>query len=146
MSIVDALVFADPETLQEVGDPIRDALAKLFNGAGHTREARGYLLAVLAMARLGLERLPDPHAVRLHPESHAASALAALADGGPLTNQELRDRLQTSASQLSRVGRQLLADGLVVQRRAGRTASWEITPRGRQAVHHKKSARRAGTR
>ncbi|MGA8365221.1 MAG: hypothetical protein WB709_11975 [Solirubrobacteraceae bacterium] len=146
MELVDALVHADPQALQQLGDPIRDTLAKHFDGSGYAREARGYLLAVLAMTRLGLERLPDASAVRLSPDSHAASALVALASRGPMSNQELREQLETSGSQLSRVGRQLLADGLVIQRRTGRTASWEITPRGRIAAEEHRGARRTAAR
>ncbi|HEY4811703.1 MAG TPA: helix-turn-helix domain-containing protein, partial [Solirubrobacteraceae bacterium] len=85
----------------------------------------------LAMTRLGLERLPDPLAVEFPIDSHAAKALQALAVGKPLSSSELEKVLGTSPSQVSRVGRQLLGHGLVVQRRSGRTATWEITPRGR---------------
>jgi len=131
MLVVDSLLHSDADTLAQVLDPVRDALAKLYDAGGRAREIRGYLLALLAVTRVGLERLPDPLAVHIAPESHAAKALTALAAGKPLSSTELQRKLDTSASQVSRVGRQLLADGLVVQRRSGRTASWEITPRGR---------------
>ena len=131
MVVVDSLLHSDARTLQEIGDPVRDALAQLFDTGGRVREVRGYLLALLAMARLGLERMPDPLAVEFPVGSHAAKALQALAAGKPLSSGELEKALDTSASQVSRVGRNLLAHGLVVQRRSGRTATWEITPRGR---------------
>jgi DNA-binding transcriptional ArsR family regulator len=145
-TLVDALVYGDAHTLREISDPVRDVLARLFEGRGHAHEARGYLLAVLAMARMGLERLPDPAAVQLAADTHAAKALSALSEGRPLSSQELRSKLGTSASQMSRVGRQLLASGLVVQRRAGRTASWEITPRGREAAELSTPHRRSSAR
>lgn len=145
MLVVDSLLHGDAGTLAQVPDPVRDALAKLYDAGGRAREIRGYLLAVLAVTRLGLERLPDPLAVHVTPDSHAAKALTALAAGKPLSSNELQRKLGTSASQVSRVGRQLLADGLVVQRRSGRTASWEITPRGRLvAPTPSRSRRRAG--
>jgi DNA-binding transcriptional ArsR family regulator len=131
MVVVDSLLHSDAQTLQEIGEPVRDTLARLFDGGARVREVRGYLLALLAMTRLGLERLPDPLVVQFPPDSHAAKALQALAAGKPLSSNELQTVLDTSPSQMSRVGRQLLAHGLVVQRRSGRTASWEITPRGR---------------
>lgn len=132
--VVDALVRGDAATLAEVPDPVRDALARLFDARGNVREVRGYLVGILAVTRLGLERLPDHFAVAIAPDTHAASVLQTLAGDGTLSGAELRRRLGTSGPQLSRVGRQLLAGGLVVQRRAGREASWEITPRGRAAV------------
>jgi len=146
MLAVDALLHGDARTLKEIGDPIRDALAGLFDGRGHAREARGYLLGVLALTRLGVERLPDPLAVEFPVDSHAWKALRLLAEGKPLSSNELQLRLQTSPSQVSRVGRQLLAHGLVVQRRSGRTATWEITPRGRLAVPEEPQGRRSRAR
>jgi hypothetical protein len=136
MTVVDALLHADAATLQAIGEPARDALADLFDDAPHAREARGYLLAVLAMARWGLERLPDPSDVQLVRDSHAWRLLEALEGREPLSSSDLRARLGTSDSQVSRTGRQLLAYGLVNQRRAGRTAVWELTPRGRQLLEH----------
>jgi hypothetical protein len=132
--VVDALVRGDAATLAEVPGPVRDALARLFDAKGNVREVRGYLVGILAVTRLGLEQLPDSFVLAIAPDTHAALVLQALAGDGTLSGGELRLRLGTSASQLSRVGRQLLAGGLVVQRRAGREASWEITPRGRAAV------------
>jgi DNA-binding transcriptional ArsR family regulator len=134
LTVVDALLHADAETLQEIADPLRDALAGLFAADGHAREIRGYLLGALASVRLGLQRLPDPTDIELAADSHAGAMLKALETGAPLTSSELRDRLETSDSQLSRVGRNLLARGLVVQRRAGRRAIWELSPRGRQVL------------
>jgi DNA-binding transcriptional ArsR family regulator len=143
MVLIDSLLHGDAQTLQEIGEPVRDALAQLFDTSGHVREVRGYLLALLAITRLGLERLPDPLAVEFPVDSHAARALRALAAGKPLSSKELQTALDTSPSQMSRVGRQLLAHGLVVQRRSGRTASWEITPRGRLVAPAPASSRRS---
>jgi hypothetical protein len=134
MTVVDALLHADVETLKELTEPLRDALARLFDDAGHAREIRGYLIGTLEAARWGLQRLPDSADVDLAPDTHTGQMLAALAADEPLTGSELRERLATSDSQLSRVGRHLLARGLVVQRRAGRAAVWELSARGRQAL------------
>lgn len=132
--LADALVRGDAETLAEIAETMREKLARLFDARGASREVRGYLLALLTTTRLALEELPDPYTAAIAPDTHSALALRALAAEGPLGSAELRERLGTGASQLSRVGRQLLAAGLVVQRRAGRTATWEITPRGRDVV------------
>lgn len=134
MTVADALLTADAATLSELGDPLRDALADLFDDRNHAREARGYLLGVLALTRWGLQRLPDPAAVEIDRSTHQWNMLVALDRHERLSSSELRDSLQTSESQVSRTGRHLLASGLVAQRRAGRTATWELTPRGRQVV------------
>ncbi|HEX3432986.1 MAG TPA: helix-turn-helix domain-containing protein [Solirubrobacteraceae bacterium] len=137
-TVADALVHGDSQALHEILDPVRDELARLFDTRGHSREMRGYLLAVLATTRAGLERLPEPFAVQIPTDSHAAAMLQALSTERPLSSQELRDQLGTSPSQISRVGRQLLSSGLVVQRRTGRTASLEITPRGLETARASK--------
>jgi DNA-binding transcriptional ArsR family regulator len=134
MAIVDAILHADPATLEQIAEPLRDTLARLFEDEGHAREARGYLLGALEATRWGQRRMPDPTGLDFAHDSHATQMLAALEIKAPLTSAELRERLSTSDSQLSRVGRQLLARGLVVQRRAGRMATWELSSRGRQAL------------
>jgi DNA-binding transcriptional ArsR family regulator len=134
MTVIDALLAADAATLQELADPLRDALAGLFDDRGHAREIRGYLLGALAATRWGLRRLPEPADFEFASDSHAAQMLEALRLSTSLTSSDLSERLGTSSSQLSRVGRTLLARGLVVQRRAGRFAIWELSPRGRQAL------------
>jgi len=145
MTIVDALLHADAATLQELTDPLRDALTELFEDQGHAREIRGYLLGALATTRWGLQRLPDPADVELANESHAGKMLEALRSGAPLTSSELQTRLKTSPSQLSRVGRNLLGRGLVVQRRAGRSAIWELSPRGYQILRRDSERRNRDT-
>lgn len=133
MTLVDALLQGDARTLQELADPLRDALADLFEDTGHAREIRGYLLSALEATRWGLRRLPQPSDIEFLKDTHAWQMLTALLDG-PLTSAELRDRLGTSDSQISRVGRNLLARGLVVQRRAGRVAIWETNALGHQTM------------
>lgn len=146
MTVVDALLHADAIVLQELTEPLRDTLAALFEDRGHAREIRGYVLGALAAARWGLQRLPNPDDVEFAGESHARQMLEALGDGAPITSTDLRARLGTSPSQLSRVGRNLLARGLVVQRRAGRAAVWELSPRGRQILRRHNEHRRHGVR
>ncbi|MGI8428079.1 MAG: hypothetical protein ACR2OB_01955 [Solirubrobacteraceae bacterium] len=135
MTLVDALLHGDAGTLQELADPLRDALATMFEDQGHAREIRGYLLGVLEATRWGLRRLPDPGDIEFAKETHAWQMLDCLGHG-PLTSSDLKEQLGTSDSQISRVGRNLLARQMVVQRRAGRVAVWEITARGRQAMEY----------
>jgi hypothetical protein len=146
MTVVDALLAADGATLQELTDPVRDALVALFDDGAHAREVRGYLTAMLAIIRWGLQRLPDPGATDIDRDTHAWKLLTALSDAPRLSSAELRERLRTNDSQVSRVGRQLLAHGLVAQRRAGRTAVWELTPRGHQLLRKEGDGQQSRTR
>jgi hypothetical protein len=141
MAITDAVIHTDATFLRDIREPLRDSLADLFHGT-HAAEARGYLVALLAMTRWGLERLPEPASVEIPPESYAWKLLEVLhAAAEPRSSGELKARLKTSDSQVSRSGRQLLAQGLVNQRRAGRTAVWELTPRGRQVLDRRHGRR-----
>lgn len=134
MILVDAVLALDAEALASVSDPIRDRLAQLDGDARGEREMRGWLKAWLATARWTLERLPSDDENALRHNSQAWQFLDALWSDPNQTSTELRAAIGTGESQVSRVGRDLRARGLVTQRRAGRTAIWELTPRGRQLV------------
>jgi DNA-binding transcriptional ArsR family regulator len=131
MTVVDALLHADVATLEQLAEPLRHAAADFSDSDEHGPEIRGYLLGLLSATRWALERLPDPAQFELLEDSQARRMLDALTTSASLTSQELRTQLDTGDSQVSRTGRMLLAGGLVVQRRAGRVAIWELTPRGR---------------
>lgn len=104
----------------------------------------GGLRAVAEVVRGALERAAPIRAARLiEPGGLAARFLAAVASEPGSSNRDLADRLGESRpvdeGQLSRLGRQLLGQGLVVRRRAGRQNSWGITPSGRQALSELKA-------
>jgi DNA-binding MarR family transcriptional regulator len=134
LDFVDALLEADVDALEQAADPLRDELARLFDDQGHVREIRGWLLALLALTRWGVQRLPATAELELAQNTQAWRFLTALGRSQPLGSSELREQLGTSDSQVSRVGRDLIARGLVVQRRLGRHAHWELTPRGRKLL------------
>jgi hypothetical protein len=75
--------------------------------------------------------VPDLVDFALAADSHARQFLSALYPDRALSSSDLKRGLHTSDSQVSGVGGTLLAAGLVVQRRAGRVAIWELAPRGR---------------
>lgn len=57
-----------------------------------------------------------------------------MAETSPLGSAELRERLGTDETQLSRTGRRLREAGLASRRKVGRSVSWELTPVGRRAL------------
>jgi hypothetical protein len=134
MTLVDALLGGEVDALEQASDPLRDALASLFEDRGNVREMRGWLLALLEVTRWGLERLPASDELRISRNTQAWRFLQTLSLGQPRNSSYIKDRLDSDASQVSRLGRDLLARGLVLQRRLGREAMWELTPRGRKLV------------
>lgn len=132
--LVDLLLQADVSRLANATDPLRDALAAIFDDQAHAREARGWLLALLSVTRWGLQRMPSIDELEIARDGMVWRFLRTLEPGPPRSSSELRQRLETGAPQVSRAGRELLARGLVIQRRMGREAMWELTPRGRQLL------------
>lgn len=130
-TIVEALLHNDAATLETLVDPLRQAANDVHDSAP---QIEGFLRALLDTTVLGLQRLPDPAEFELLEDSQAARILEALRHGSPRTSAELQTLVGTGPSQLSRVGRTLLAANLVLQRRAGRVALWELSPRGRQLL------------
>jgi DNA-binding transcriptional ArsR family regulator len=141
MTVVDAMLHADAAALEEVVEPLRLAIGDLATAEDFGPEVRGYLLGLLSATRWALDRLPDPTELQLVADSLTGRMLTELVERGALSSQELRERLDTGHSQLSRVGNTLRAAGLVSQRRAGRQAIWETTPRGRQALVEQRERR-----
>jgi DNA-binding transcriptional ArsR family regulator len=140
-TIVEAALHNDAATLETLVDPLRLAVAGLHEGSGHAWQIEGYLRALLDAVAVALQRLPDPAEFELLEDSQAGRMLEALQHGA-LTSAQLQTAIGTGPSQLSRVGRTLLAAGLLVQRRAGRVAIWEIAPRGRQLLERVHERRR----
>lgn len=135
--LVDTLLAGDTASLQAASDPIRDRLAQLYGDEaeqGQGRELRGWLMALLAMTRLGLERLPAPEDLQYQQGTQPFQFLVSLTEERAMASSQIKEALSTGDSQVSRTGRDLIAAGLVLQRRAGRQALWELTPRGRQLV------------
>jgi AcrR family transcriptional regulator len=60
--------------------------------------------------------------------------LSELAETSPLGSGELRERLGTDETQVSRTGRRLREAGLTERRKVGRSVAWELTPVGARAL------------
>lgn len=132
--MVDALLAADTDALEAAGDPIRDRIALLTASGAAESEMRGWLTALLAVTRWALQRLLSSEELALRYNTQAWSFLCSLSHDSPRTSAELRAGVRTGHAQISRVGRDLIGRGIVVQRHVGREAVWELTPRGRQLI------------
>jgi AcrR family transcriptional regulator len=126
LGLVDALLERDHDTLSAALDSLRDARADA------DPELVGWLDAALAFAHWGLERTPSQAAVAQGTQAH--EFLTALDGSSRLGSTELRRLLELDETQVSRTGRRLLESGLVIRRKVGRQAYWELTPRGERAL------------
>jgi Uncharacterized protein conserved in bacteria (DUF2188) len=135
MLLVDAVLSGDTSVLEATSDPLRDRLALLTGEERSVDEARGWLRSSLETVRWALQRLPSPEEVSVG-EGQDRRFLEYLAANNRSRSAELRKGIPSDHAQLSRVGRKLLASGLVLQRRVGREAVWELTPRGQRLMRH----------
>jgi AcrR family transcriptional regulator len=138
LGLVDAQLEADETTLRAALEALRGArgraLAAERDGQGCER-LLGWLEGMIAVSHWALERLtPEYTLAAVAPGSRAHLFLQALERTPHLGSAQLRQLLETDETQVSRTGRRLLERGLVIRRKLGRHAFWELTPRGRRAL------------
>jgi AcrR family transcriptional regulator len=136
LGLVDAMLERDSATLGAVVEALRDAYAR-----AEDQDLAGWLDAAIAFAYWGLERSPSSTPVAHGTQAHRF--LAALAGSPHASSSDLRERLDTDETQVSRTGRRLLESGLVTRRKIGRQVFWELTPRGRRTLDEAPAAQEA---
>lgn len=135
MIITDASLSADEATLVEVQDGLQWLHRNYLDVPhldGDQRERRGRILGLIDCVQWALRRLPSNLQLKLHPDGHAARFLVAVARRQGISNKQLAAELGTDETEISRVGRRLLAAGVVWKRKEWRQNAWDLTPRGRQ--------------
>lgn len=135
LTVTEALLQGYSETLAALIDPLRLAAAD----AGDTALG-GFLQAMHGIVFEAAQRLPDDYEHGLVADEPSGAFMRALASM-PREEQEMRQTLGLEAEAFAKVGRRLLGSGLVVQRRAGRHAMWELSPRGEQVMPFAEVAR-----
>src|SRR5690606_17516445 len=130
MLITDASLCADEPALVEVQDGLqwlhRTHFLDTASLDGDQREQRGRVLGLIDAVHWALRRLPSNLQLSLHPDSHAARFLVAVARRRGMSNQQLAAELGTDETEISRVGRKLLAAGVVWRRKEWRHNAWDI--------------------
>jgi hypothetical protein len=125
-----ALDFAFEQLQQHYGASRRQSAS-----SAEEAEDRGRLLALIDVAKWGLERvMPLDLLVEFEVSSHAHYLLRAIAHNPGITNTRLVDEFDLDPAQVSRLGSRLELSGMARKRRVGRYNLWEITPRGVQAL------------
>ncbi|MFC4911299.1 hypothetical protein [Actinomadura gamaensis] len=135
MLITDASLCADEPSLTAIKDGLQWLYRTHYLDVPaldpDRREERGRLLGLIDVAHWALQRLPSGLQLGLRPGGHAARFLVAVAARPGRSNRELAAELGTDDTEISRVGRRLLAAGVVWRRKEWRSNLWDITPRGR---------------
>jgi predicted NBD/HSP70 family sugar kinase len=137
MLVTDASLAADGPALEAAQDGLQWIYSRqeaLTDPDDDQVEQRGRLLGLIDVTHWALRRLPSTLQVGPDPSSHAGQFLKAVAERPGLSNQELAMRLGIDETEASRVGRRLLAAGVVWRRKEWRRNAWDITPRGRTAL------------
>jgi predicted NBD/HSP70 family sugar kinase len=136
MLINDATIASDGPALEAAQDGLQWLCRRYSDGEQVATEAvhHGRLLGLIDVTHWALRRLPVGMQFSLDPDGHAARFLLAVAARPGMSNQELAAHLGVDETEVSRLGRRLLATGVVWRRREWRRNAWDVTPRGRQYV------------
>ena len=118
LELVDAILDGDAAALRAKLAELRSARSEALTG-------------LISTAQWALERLPSSE-----PVAHGTQAWRFLSELRERSrgSSELRTMLGVDETQVSRTGRRLLDAGLVTRRKAGRSVTWQLTPRGHQAL------------
>lgn len=138
MLLVDATLRGDEQSLKSVQEWLRWEYGEGVLATGNLDEEAvryGRLLGLTDVSHWAIERvLPVASLSRLERGAYATRFLRELVASPGLSNQELADLLAVDQTEISRVGRRLLEDGMAVRRRLGRRNCWEISPKGRRSL------------
>jgi DNA-binding MarR family transcriptional regulator len=147
-AVADACVAGDGISMEAAASALRVAAGD-WEGKGAEgeraeevgwAEQRGRLYGAVDLLRWMLQdRSAIASATSVEPGSHAHRMLSLLvSEPGEsvrqLNNSEIGKRLGIDKTQVSRVGRELIARGLASTTSLGRKTFWDITPRGRYAL------------
>ncbi|NNN30484.1 ROK family protein [Streptomyces sp. S3(2020)] len=131
MLITDASLAADESALEAAHNGLRWLYGRYVrDGADIRAEQRGRLLGLIDVTYWSLRRLPSGLQLSLDPSSHAARFLVEIAREPGLNNETLAERLDVDVTEVSRIGRRMLASGVAWRSRQWRHNSWDVTPRG----------------
>lgn len=137
MLVTDSSLAGDEPALEAAQDGLQWLYSRregLTNPDEDRVEERGRLLGMIDVTHWALRRLPSTLHVGVDPSGHAGRFLKAVAQHPGLSNQELALQMGIDETEVSRVGRRLLAAGVVWRRKDWRRNAWDITPRGHDCL------------
>ncbi|MFG2712302.1 ROK family protein [Streptomyces goshikiensis] len=135
MLISDASLAADESALEAAQDGLQWLHAR-SSAVQKDLEQRGRLLGLIDVTHWALQRLPSGLQLSLDPDGHSARFLLTVAREPGLSNQVIAVRLGVDETEVSRLGRRLLAAGVVWRRKEWRQNYWDVTPRGQRYLEN----------
>ena len=138
MLLIDATLRGDEHSLKAVQEWLRweygEGVLSEEETDGHLSRI-GRLLGLVDVSHWAIERvLPVASLRRLERGGYTARFLRELETSPGLSNTDLANLLAVDETEVSRVGRRLLDDGMAIKRRVGRRNFWEISPKGRRSL------------
>jgi predicted NBD/HSP70 family sugar kinase len=134
MLVTDASLAGDEASLEAAQDGLQWLYRRevaVETPSADQLEQRGRLLGMIDVTHWALRRLPSALQIGLDPSTHAARFLLGVAKQPGLSNQAIAAQLGVDETEASRIGRRLLAAGVVWRRKEWRRNAWDISPRGR---------------
>ncbi|MCS7476908.1 MarR family transcriptional regulator [Umezawaea endophytica] len=132
--LMDAALLADIPNLRAALETLREAVLRL-DPEGPTARLEAAVVTLAEVARAGLDRARQNEVVdALDPNSWAARMLILAHERPHITSAEIVTDLGAHEAQISRSGRTLIEQGLLVKNRHGRLKGWHTTPRGAVAA------------
>ncbi len=132
--LMDATLLADVPNLHSALEILRAAVLRL-EPDGPTARLEAAVVTLAEVARAGLDRArQNDLADTLDPHSWAARMLILAHEKPHITSAEIVTKLGTHEAQISRSGKTLIEQGLLVKNRHGRSKGWHTTPRGAVAA------------
>ena len=128
--LVDAALSGDVANLHTALEALRAAVLRL-RPTGPVARLEAAVVTLAEVARAGLDRTRQDHlADTLDANSWAARMLVLVFHTPHITSADIVRRLGVHEAQISRSGKALVEQGLVVKSRHGRAKGWHATPRG----------------
>jgi PAS domain-containing protein len=128
--LMDAALLADTANLHAALEILREAVLRL-DPEGPTARLETAVVTLAEVARAGLDRARQSEVVdTLDPNSWAARMLLLAHEQPHITSAKIVAKLGAHEAQISRSGKALTEQGLLVKNRHGRLKGWHTTPRG----------------
>jgi hypothetical protein len=136
--LVDATLDGDTFLLDAALDGLQSLAGRIERRDDDSDRHRlqGRVETMAEEALLALERVPSIDSLAaIEPDGQAAGFLRAVAAHPGASNSTVRELMgNVSTERVSTLGRELIQRGLARKRKVGRQNSWDLTPRGVQAM------------
>lgn len=136
-AVVAGMLDVEHDTIQSIRRELLAAESQARSADDDNEALRGAITAFVSLVdawgRVN-QIEEDAEGLLRQPTSVVVRLLRAVAGGHSRSQKELAEEVETAPAVVSRYGRDLELNGLIVRRRAGKERHWELSPRGRRVV------------